>query len=160
MKIKQMVLNSRSILVLTLTVTSISLTACAPQGSVDPAAAASAASCRSLDFQPDEFELASTQFNISIRFSNQTVTATEGASGCSRSLTSAEQSDILAKVRSISTCSLGNGVSANSLSARSTTGYFGIDNPSAANVTMTGGYNTFHSQLVNLKNDVLNGCAF
>lgn len=150
---------SRSILVSTLLVISMSMTACAPQGGVDPEAAASAASCRSLSFLPDEFELASTQFNLSIRFSDQTVTVTEGANGCSRALTSAEQNDILAKVRSISTCSLGNGVSTNSLSARSSSQYFGIDNPSASNVTMTGGYNTFHSQLVNLKDDVLSDCS-
>ena len=135
------------------------MTACAPQGAVDPAASASSAACRSLSFSPDEFDLVNSQFNISIRFSDQTVTATEASNGCSRSLTPAEVSDILAKVRSISTCSTGSGTAANSLSARNSTQTFGIDNPSASNVTMNGGFNTFYSQMVSLKDDVLSASA-
>jgi hypothetical protein len=148
-------LMSRSIFLLSLGM----MTACAPQGAVDPAASASAAACRSLSFLPDEFDLVNNQFNISIKFSDQTVTATEASNGCSRALSLAERDEILAKVRSISTCSTGSGTASNSLSARNATQTFGIDNPTASNVTINGGFNTFYSQIVALKDDVLSACA-
>lgn len=148
-------LKSRSILLLGLGM----MTACAPQGAVEPAASASAAACRSLSFSPDEFDLVNSQFNISIKFNDQTVTATEASNGCSRPLSLAERNDILAKVRSISTCSTGSGTASNSLSARNSSQTFGIDNPSASNVTINGGFNTFYSQIVALKDDVLSNCA-
>lgn len=135
------------------------LTGCAANGDGNIAANASAAACRSVDFEPNLLEFADLSLSIMIRFDSQNVSVVEGASGCSRSLTSSELSSLLSKAKSIATCSTSTAGGTSSLNVQNNTRYLGIDNPTATNVTVNGGYAAFHSQLMTLKNDVLSGCA-
>jgi hypothetical protein len=134
------------------------LTGCAANGDPNSAVNASRAACRSVDFEPVELTYGNATVSLAIRFDNQTVTALENSSGCSRSLTEAEVSNFRAKAKSLATCSTYSGSASVALAVQNSQKFFGIDNPSASNVTVNGGYNNLYNELIALKNDVIGSC--
>ncbi len=134
------------------------LTGCAANGDPNSAVNASTAACRSVDFEPDELTYGNGTVSLAIRFDNQTVTALENSSGCSRSLSATELSNFRAKAKSLASCSSYSGSASVALAVQNSQKFFGIDNPSASNVTVNGGYNNLYNELIALKNDVIGSC--